>query len=108
MEERMHSEVWNLNMLIAYQQDSVVSRTLIKQKTGSVTLFAFDRGQTLSEHTTPFDAMAHILDGETEITLSGKSHHLKSGDMIIMPANVPHALKAVTKFKMVLIMIKSL
>ena len=108
MYEKMHSEVLNLNELIVYQQDSIVSRTLIKQKTGSVTLFAFDQGQTLSEHTTPFDAMAQILDGETEITLSGKSHHLKSGEMIIMPANVPHALKAVKKFKMVLIMIKSL
>jgi quercetin dioxygenase-like cupin family protein len=88
---------------IDYQQDSVVSRTLVKKKTGTVTLFAFDQGQALSEHTAPFDAMAQITEGEAEITVSGKVFHLKSGEMIIMPANEPHALKAVKKNKMLLI-----
>jgi quercetin dioxygenase-like cupin family protein len=107
MKEDIISEALNLNEIIDYQQDSVVSRTLIKKKTGNVTLFAFDKGQALSEHTAPFDAMAYILDGEAEITISGKAFHLKSGEMIIMPANEPHALKAVNKYKMLLIMVKS-
>lgn len=93
--------------MITYQKDSVVSRTVIKKQTGTVTLFAFDQGQALSEHTTPFDAIAHIIDGEAEITVSGKVSHLKAGEIIIMPANEPHALKAVKKYKMLLIMIKS-
>jgi quercetin dioxygenase-like cupin family protein len=107
MNDEFISEALNLNKMIDYQQDSVVSRTLIKKKTGNVTLFAFDQGQALSEHTAPFDAIAFILDGESEITVSGKTHHLKSGEMIIMPANEPHALKAVKKYKMLLVMIKS-
>ena len=107
MKEDIISEALNLNEIIDYQKDSVVSRTLIKKKTGNVTLFAFDLGQALSEHTAPFDAMAYILDGEAEITISGKAFHLKSGEMIIMPANEPHALKAVNKYKMLLIMVKS-
>ncbi len=107
MKENFASETLNLNEIVDYQQDSVVSRTLIKKKTGTVTLFAFDQGQALSEHTAPFDAMAQIIDGEAEISISGKIYHLKSGDMIIMPANEPHALKAVKKYKMLLIMIKS-
>jgi len=107
MKEDIISEPLNLNEIIDYQKDSVVSRTLIKKKTGNVTLFAFDQGQALSEHTAPFDAMAYILDGEAEITISGKAFHLKSGEMIIMPANEPHALKAVNKYKMLLIMVKS-
>ena len=107
MKEDIISEALNLNEIIDYQKDSVVSRTLIKKKTGNVTLFAFDQGQALSEHTAPFDAMAYILDGEAEITISGKAFHLKSGEMIIMPANEPHALKAVNKYKMLLIMVKS-
>lgn len=93
--------------LIIYQEKSVVSRTLIDKKTGTVTLFAFDEGQGLSEHTAPFDALVHLLDGEAEITISGKSYHVKEGEIIIMPANEPHALKAVKKFKMVLTMIRS-
>jgi quercetin dioxygenase-like cupin family protein len=107
MKEPINSEAINLNGMIAYQKDAVVSRTLIKKQTGTVTLFAFDQGQALSEHTTPFDAIAHIIDGEAEITISGKVSHLKAGEIIIMPANEPHALKAVKKYKMLLIMIKS-
>lgn len=93
--------------LIDYQEGAVVSRTLVDRKTGTVTLFAFDEGQGLSEHTAPFDALVHILDGEAEIVISGKSLRAKEGDMVIMPANQPHALKAVKKFKMNLIMIRS-
>jgi len=93
--------------LLDYQEKAVVSRTLIEKETGTVTLFAFDRGQGLSEHTAPFDAMVCILDGKAEITISGNPNILKQGDMIIMPANEPHALKAVAKFKMMLIMIRS-
>ena len=91
----------------AYQESSVVSRTLINKKTGSVTFFAFDKGQSLSEHTAPFDAMVHVLEGDVEIVISGQPFHLKSGDMIIMPAHEPHALKAEERFKMILTMIKS-
>ena len=93
--------------LIAYQAGSVVSREVISRPTGTVTLFAFDAGQGLSEHTAPFDAMVFLLDGEVEITISEKKHLLKTGDMIVMPAHQPHALRAVTKFKMLLVMIKS-
>jgi len=93
--------------LLDYQEGAVVSRTLIEKETGTVTLFAFDRGQGLSEHTAPFDAMVCILDGKAEITISGNPNILEQGDMIIMPANEPHAVKAVEKFKMMLIMIRS-
>lgn len=93
--------------LIEYQEDAVVSRTIIDKKTGTVTLFAFDEGQGLSEHTVPFDAFVYLLDGEAEIVISGKSLRVREGDMVIMPANEPHALKAVKKFKMLLTMIRS-
>ena len=93
--------------LLDYQEKAVVSRTLIEKKTGTVTLFAFDRGQGLSEHTAPFDAMVCILDGKAEVTITGNPNILEQGDMIIMPANEPHAVKAVEKFKMMLIMIRS-
>ena len=93
--------------LAAYQRGSVVSRTLVDKKVGTVTLFSFDEGQGLSEHTAPFDALVYLLDGEAEISISGKPFHLKNGDMIIMPANQPHALKAVKRFKMLLTMIRS-
>ena len=93
--------------LIDYQEGSVVSRTIIDKVTGTCTLFAFDGGQGLSEHTAPFDALVYILDGEAEVTISGNSLHLKDGDMVIMPANEPHALLAVKRFKMMLVMIKS-
>jgi quercetin dioxygenase-like cupin family protein len=93
--------------MINYQEGSVVSRTIIDKKAGTVTLFAFDEGQGLSEHTAPYDAMVHVLEGEAEVIISGKPFRLKRGEMIIMPANEPHALTAVTKFKMILIMIRS-
>ena len=96
-----------LNDLVGYQGDAVVSRTIIDKKTGTVTLFSFDTGQGLSEHTTPFDALVYICDGEAEVTISGKSNRLKEGEMVIMPAHEPHALRAVHKFKMMLVMIKS-
>jgi quercetin dioxygenase-like cupin family protein len=101
------AEPQNLIDLVNYQEGSVVSRTLIKKKTGTVTLFAFDQDQALSEHTAPFDAMVYILDGKAEIIISGNSNILEKGNMIIMPANEPHALKAIEQFKMMLTMIKS-
>ncbi len=91
--------------LIAYQGGAVVSRTIVLQKSGTITLFAFDAGEGLSEHTAPFDAVVQVLDGEVKITISGVSSHLVQGQMIIMPANQPPALKARTKFKMRLTMI---
>lgn len=93
--------------LVSYQQGSVVSRTILEKKTGTVTLFAFDEGQGLSEHTAPFGALVLILDGEAEITISGQSHRVDSGEMIIMPANQPHALRATKRFKMLLIMVRA-
>jgi quercetin dioxygenase-like cupin family protein len=97
----------NLQSLIDYQESSVVSRTLIDKKSGTVTLFAFDENQGLSEHTAPFDALVYVLDGEVEVTISGNPIRLKQGEMTIMPANHPHSLSAKTKFKMLLTMIKS-
>lgn len=93
--------------LVNYQDESVVSKTLIKRETGTVTLFAFDEGQELSEHTAPFDALVVVLDGEVEIMISGSPYVLKEGEMIILPVNKSHALKAIKKFKMMLTMIKS-
>lgn len=104
--DNLRSRTLRLEDLAAYQAGSVVSREIIKRPTGTVTVFAFDKGQGLSEHTTPFDALVHIIDGKAEITISGKAHLLKAGDMIIMPANEPHALKAVERFKMLLVMVK--
>lgn len=103
----LNAKVSNLAGLIGYQEGSVVSRTLIDQKAGTVTLFAFDQNQGLSEHTAPFDAMVYVVEGEVEITISGKPLSLKQGEMTIMPANEPHALTAKTQFKMLLTMIKS-
>jgi quercetin dioxygenase-like cupin family protein len=97
----------NLAGMVAYQEGAVVSRTLIDQKTGTVTLFAFAAGQGLSEHTAPFDAMVYILDGEAEVSISGKPYLLKNGDIIVMPAGKPHSLKAIQLFKMLLVMIRS-
>ena len=97
----------NLQSLIDYQEGSVVSRTLIDKKAGTVTLFAFDENQGLSEHTAPYDALVYVLEGEVEVSISGKPLTLKKGEMTIMPANKPHALAAKTKFKMLLTMIKS-
>jgi quercetin dioxygenase-like cupin family protein len=105
--EKLKGQKARLIDLIEYQGGSVVSREIISKKTGTVTAFAFDEGQGLSEHTAPFDALVYLLDGEAEIVISGRSFHLKPGEMIIMPANEPHALKAVKKSKMLLIMIRS-
>jgi len=93
--------------LIEYNTGSVVSRTIIDRKTGTVTLFSFDKGQGLSEHTAPFDALVFVVDGEAEVTLAGKCSNVKTGEMIVMPAHKPHALKAVDRFKMLLIMVHS-
>jgi quercetin dioxygenase-like cupin family protein len=92
---------------VAYAADSVVSKTLLKKESGSVTLFSFDQGQGLSEHTAPFDAMVQILDGSAEIRIGGEKKTVGAGEVIVMPANVPHALQAVVRFKMLLVMIKS-
>jgi len=97
----------NVAGLLAYQEGSIVSRAVIDKPNGTVTVFAFDKGQALSEHTAPFDAIVHVLDGEVEVTISGKPSVVKPGEMIVMPANDPHALKALTPFKMMLIMVKA-
>jgi len=102
-----NSKVMELENLVEYQQGNVVSRTLVTKEAGTITLFAFDKGEGLSEHTTPYDAMVYILEGNAEIIISKKEFHLKQGQMIIMPANEPHALHALERFKMMLIMIKS-
>ncbi len=101
------SKVLKIEGLIDYQEKSVVSREIIRKDTGTVTIFAFDKGEGLSEHTAPFDAMVQIIDGKAEITISGERNLLSKGDMIIMPANEPHALKAIEKYKMILTMIRS-
>jgi quercetin dioxygenase-like cupin family protein len=103
----MIQKVSNLKDLVNYQDGSIVSKEIIKKPTGTVSIFAFDQDQGLSEHTAPFDALVYVLDGETEIIISGKPHHLKEGEMIIMPGGEPHALKAVKRFKMMLVMVKS-
>jgi quercetin dioxygenase-like cupin family protein len=96
----------SLKTLIDYQQGSVVSREVIKKKTGTVTLFAFDQNQGLSEHTAPFDALVYCIEGEVKVNISGNSMNLKAGEMVIMPAHEPHSLESVTKFKMLLVMIR--
>jgi quercetin dioxygenase-like cupin family protein len=101
------SQALNMADLAAYQDGSVVSRTIIDKKVGTVTLFAFDQGQGLSEHVAPYDAFVYILDGQAEITISGKKLNLGQGEMVIMPANEPHALKAVKRYKMLLVMIRA-
>jgi quercetin dioxygenase-like cupin family protein len=101
------SEILDLAALVAYQAGAVVSRQVTKAAGGNVTLFAFDEGQELSEHTAPFDALVHILDGEAEVKISGQLHQLTVGEAIIMPANAPHALFARKKFKMLLTMIQA-
>jgi quercetin dioxygenase-like cupin family protein len=101
------AEVVGLAGLVSYQEGSVVSRTLVHRPTGTVTLFAFDVGQGLSEHTAPFDALAHLLEGEAEIVVSGKPLRTTAGEAVLMPANHPHSLKALSRFKMLLTMIRS-
>ena len=100
------SEVLNIAGLVSYQDGSVVSRQITKAEAGNVTLFAFDQDQELSEHTAPFDALVHVLEGEAEIKISGKPFHLQAGDAIIMPADEPHAVRALQRFKMLLTMIR--
>jgi quercetin dioxygenase-like cupin family protein len=100
------SEVLHIADLVSYQEGSVVSRQITKAEAGNVTLFAFDQDQELSEHTAPFDALVNVLEGEAEIRISGRSFHLKAGDAIIMPADDPHALRAIARFKMLLTMIR--
>lgn len=100
------SEILQMAELVAYNDGAVVSRQITKAEAGNVTLFAFDKDQELSEHTAPFDALAHVIDGEAEVKISGKPFHLKTGDAIIMPADEPHAIKALTRFKMLLTMIR--
>jgi quercetin dioxygenase-like cupin family protein len=100
------TDVLKIKDMAAYQDHSVVSREIIRKPAGTMTVFAFDQGQGLSEHTAPFDAVVFLLEGEAEITIDKKPYSVKEGEMIIMPANKPHALKAVTKYKMLLVMIK--
>lgn len=92
---------------VQYQDGSVVSREIVKKSTGNVTFFAFDEGQGLSEHTAPFDALVQVLEGEVEVTIAGQPHRVQGGEIILMPAGKPHALKALKRFKMMLIMIRS-
>lgn len=101
------NEVLRLAELVQYQTGSVVSRTLIKKKAGTVTLFAFAEGEGLSEHTAPYDALVHVLEGEAEVKLAGDVHQVRTGEAIVMLAGVPHALQAVQQFKMLLTMVKS-
>lgn len=104
---KVQTQQANVKDMIEYQEASVVSRTIIDKKAGTVTLFAFDEKQGLSEHTAPYDALVQIIDGEADVAVSGKTYRVKEGEMIIMPANHPHALKAVTKFKMLLTMVRA-
>ena len=101
------AEIVRLGELVNYQEGAVVSRTLVKRATGTITAFAFDAGQGLSEHTAAFDALVQMIEGEAEITISGNAFHLHGGEAILLPANAPHGLTAKTQFKMLLTMIRS-
>ena len=105
--ENLIGQAIALAALTEYQTGAIVSREVLRKPTGTVTAFAFDAGQALSEHTAPFDALICVLDGEAEMQIAGKKHQVESGQMIILPANKPHAVKAVTRFKMLLVMIRS-
>jgi len=107
MSEELKARVLRIETLIDYQEGAVVSREIIRKNTGTVTIFAFDKGEGLSEHTAPFDAMVQITAGKAENTISGNKNVLEKGDMIIMPANEPHSLHALERFKMILTMIRS-
>ncbi len=100
-------EVLDLAGLVSYAEGSIVSRTLVENKAGTITLFAFDAGQSLSEHTAPFDALVHVLDGEGAFTVGGKASSVGAGQALLMPANVAHAVKAEERFKMLLTMLRS-
>jgi quercetin dioxygenase-like cupin family protein len=107
MSEELKAKTLKVEDLIEYQEGAVVSKEIIRKGTGTVTIFAFDKGEGLSEHTAPFDAMVQVIDGKAEITISGSKNILEKGDMIIMPANESHALHAIERFKMILTMIRS-
>lgn len=104
--EELRGKVLKLADLVAYQEGTVASRMIINNKAGSITIFSFDENEGLSEHTAPYDAVVTILDGECEVWVTGSTHHMKPGDTIIFPANAPHALSAITRFKMSLTMIR--
>jgi quercetin dioxygenase-like cupin family protein len=106
-EQTLAAEVKPLGELLQYQDGSIVSRVLLKNKGGTVTLFAFERGEGLSEHTAPFEALVFVVDGEAEVEIAGKAYRVKSGETITLPANIPHALRATTRFKMLLTMIRA-
>ena len=99
-------QVLSLKKMAKYQDGSIVSKEIIKKESGTVTLFAFDKGQGLSEHTAPFDALVNVLDGQAEVRISGKPFIVKEGELIIMPANKPHSIQAIARFKMLLVLIK--
>jgi len=101
------AQATKLSELVNYQDGSIVSKEIIKSEKGTVTLFAFDKGQGLSEHTAPFDALVYNFDGKADVIIEGKTHLLEAGEIIIMPANKPHALKAIERFKMLLVMVRS-
>jgi quercetin dioxygenase-like cupin family protein len=103
----LEAQAMNIANMVEYQEGSIVSKTLIDKKAGTITFFAFDESQGLSEHIAPYDALLNVLDGEAQVTISKKIFTLKSGEMIILPANKPHAVKATKKFKMMLVMIKA-
>ncbi len=107
VDERVYGQVLDLGEAIVYQEGSIVSQTLIGKPEGTVTAFAFVEGEGLSEHTAPFDAFVYVTEGEVDVSLAGQVHRLNAGQAIVMPADVPHALSAVTAFKMLLVMIKS-
>jgi len=101
------SEVKNLAGSIDYQSNGIVSKAMVDKKSGTVTIFSFDKGEGLSEHSAPYDALLYVIEGEADITIGGKSYIVKGGEIILMPANIPHAVKSVEKFKMLLTMIRS-
>ena len=105
--EMLKGKVVSIQDHIQYAEESIVSKTIIDKKTGTVTLFAFDRGQKLSEHTTPYDALVVIVDGEAELTIGGENFRVTAGQLVIMPADVPHAVTAIQRFKMLLTMIRT-
>lgn len=100
------AKIFTLDESIDYADGAVVSKTIVKKPTGNITLFAFDQGEGLSEHSSPYDALVQLLDGQAEVMIGGNPYHLRAGENIILPANIPHALKATGKFKMMLTMIK--
>lgn len=104
--QTLSPEVKPLVELLQYQDDSIVSRVLLKNQGGSVTLFAFEQGEGLSEHTAPFEALVYVVDGEAEVEIAGQAYHVRQRETITLPANIPHAVKAATRFKMLLIMIR--